>query len=114
MLLSKSSNIMQLRKRRFKCVERRGVERVFRPCAEGQGQALAAAIDARLRPARAALREAGGIRALLSMLLRGTRQLPAPNNDAARALCCRALLALASDPVGPGRYCSAYHNLKCS
>ena len=57
-----------------------------------------AAIEARMRPARAALREAGGIRGLLSLLLRGTKALPSPNNDAARALCCRALLSLARDP----------------
>ena len=44
-----------------------------------------AQVEARLRPARAALRESGGIRALLSMLLRGAKQLPPPNSDAARA-----------------------------
>ena len=58
-----------------------------------------AQVEARLRPARAALRESGGIRALLSMLLRGAKQLPPPNSDAARALCCRALLSLARDPA---------------
>ena len=56
---------------------------------------FAAGVEARLRPARAALRESGGIRAILSMLLRGAKHLPAPNADAARALCCRALLSLA-------------------
>ena len=60
---------------------------------------FAAGVEARLRPARAALRESGGIRAILSMLLRGAKHLPAPNADAARALCCRALLSLARDPA---------------
>ena len=33
------------------------------------------------------------------MLMKGARTLAPPNDDAARALCCRALLAMARDPA---------------
>ena len=66
---------------------------------DGVADRNAATFDARMRPAREALREAGGIRALLSMLMKGARTLAPPNDDAARALCCRALLAMARDPA---------------
>ena len=57
------------------------------------------AFDRALQPGRAALRRAGGLRALLTMLTRGARRLPPPNDDAARALCCDALIAMARDPA---------------
>ena len=57
------------------------------------------AFDKLLKPGRASLREAGGLRALLSMLTKGSKKLISPHDDAARALCCNALLAMARDPA---------------
>jgi HIV-1 Vpr-binding protein len=66
---------------------------------ESVGEEKESAFDRAFRPGRAALREAGGLRALLAMLTRGARRLPPPNDDAARALCCDALIACARDPA---------------
>ena len=55
--------------------------------------------DRALQPGRDALRQAGGLQALLAMLTRGARRLPPPNDDAVRALCCDALIAMARDPA---------------
>ena len=66
---------------------------------ESVGEEKVSAFDRAFRPGRAALREAGGLRALLAMLTRGSRRLPPPNDDAARALCCDALIAMARDPA---------------
>ena len=66
---------------------------------ESVGEEKVSAFDRAFRPGRAALREAGGLRALLAMLTRGARRLPPPNDDAARALCCDALIAMAREPA---------------
>ena len=65
---------------------------------DGVADRNAATFDARMRPAREALREAGGIRALLSMLMKGART-PRRRPRRPAALCCRALLAMARDPA---------------
>ena len=56
---------------------RRDAEKRARARRRRRGSA-AATFDARMRPAREALREAGGIRALLSMLMKGARTLAQP------------------------------------
>ena len=71
----------------------------FDPRSSNPAEQKESALDRALRPGRAALREAGGLRALLAMLTRDARRLPPPSDDAARALCCDALIAMARDPA---------------
>ena len=81
-----------------KLLSRRGSLVTTRVDASGSVDGNGAVFDQTLQPGRASVREAGGLRALLQMLTRGSKRLPPPNDDAARALCCNALLAMARDP----------------
>ena len=60
---------------------------------------FAAGVEARLRPARAALRESRGIRAILSMLLRGAKHLPAPQRRRRAGALLPSAPLLGQDPA---------------